>query len=243
MSKKTNAILTFLLVVGAAHAQVSTRRASIVGSRGGEDKCTVEVRVDIAAEVEIAGDQGRIRTLSGQPSNWVRFDCTSPLPRNPVDFRLHGMDGRGNVNLLRDPSMGRGAAVIRIDDPKGGSEGYTFDLTWRGGSGDYNSGINNGYGTDRDYNRGSYGRNNAPYDGRTDARYDRYGQSGRSDRNIITCASNDGRRTYCDADTRNGVALLEQHGNAPCRQGSTWGYDRRGVWVDRGCRADFELRR
>jgi len=227
-----------MVAATAAQAQVATRRASVVGNRGGgEEKCTIEVRVDIAAEIEVTGDMGRIRTVSGQPSNWVRFECTSPLPRNPVDFRFEGRDGRGNVNLLRDPMSGRGIAVLRIDDPKGGAEAYTFDLLWRGGS-DYNS-SGQGYGRDRDYDRGSVRRNDDRYD--RDTR--QTGRYSRNDRNIVTCASNDGRRVYCDADTRNGVALLEQHGNAPCRQGSTWGYDRRGIWVDRGCRADFELRR
>jgi hypothetical protein len=235
--------LALLMAATAAQAQVATRRASIVGNRGGaEDKCTIEVRVDIAAEIEVNGEMGRIRTLSGQPANWVRFDCTSPLPRNPVDFRFEGREGRGNVNLLRDPMSNRGFAVIRVDDPKGGAEGYTFDLLWRGGS-DYNN-SGQGYGRDRDYDR-SNNRRNDDYN-RTPARGGgdyRTGRLGQNNRNVITCASNDGRRVYCDADTRNGVALLEQHGNAPCRQGSTWGYDRRGIWVDRGCRADFELRR
>ncbi len=37
--------------------------------------------------------------------------------------------------------------------------------------------------------------------------------------------------------------MLRQHGNADCRQGYSWGYDQRGIWVDRGCRADFEVTR
>jgi hypothetical protein len=225
-------LIGFVLCVGVTSAQVQTRRASIVGSQGDEGKCTIEVRVDIAAEIEVNGDMGRIRTLSGQPANWVRFECSGPIPRNPSDFRFKGIDGRGNVQLIRDPMSTRGTAVVRIEDPKGGSEGYTFDLLWRGGS-DYNSG------NDRFPNR----RDNDRYD-RDDRPGRRLGQVNRNNRNdIITCASNDGRRVYCDADTRNGVQLVEQHSNVPCRQGSTWGYDRRGIWVDRGCRADFEVRR
>jgi hypothetical protein len=34
--------------------------------------------------------------------------------------------------LIQDPRSGRGAAVVRIQDPDGGAEGYTFDLVWRG---------------------------------------------------------------------------------------------------------------
>ncbi len=58
---------------------------------------------------------------------------------------------------------------------------------------------------------------------------------------VITCASEDGHRHYCDADTRGGVSLGRQHSGSPCVQGRSWGYDRRGIWVDRGCRADFVL--
>ena len=55
----------------------------------------------------------------------------------------------------------------------------------------------------------------------------------------LTCASDDGRRHYCPINTGRGVRLVNQRSGTPCVQGSTWGYDRRGVWVDRGCRADF----
>ncbi len=59
--------------------------------------------------------------------------------------------------------------------------------------------------------------------------------------NTITCASNSGDRVWCDADTRNGVSLVRQISGSPCRQGETWGWDDRGIWVDRGCRAEFTV--
>lgn len=68
-----------------------------------------------------------------------------------------------------------------------------------------------------------------------------HAQSGTTARNgrQLTCASDDGRRHFCAIDTRNGVRMTRQRSGSPCTQGSTWGYDRRGIWVDRGCRADF----
>ena len=57
---------------------------------------------------------------------------------------------------------------------------------------------------------------------------------------IVRCSS-DGRRTYCDADTRGGVRLLRQFEGRECRQGESWGFDRRCIWVDRGCRGEFVL--
>jgi hypothetical protein len=56
----------------------------------------------------------------------------------------------------------------------------------------------------------------------------------------LYCASDDGRRNYCSADTRGGVRLVRQRSGSPCIEGRTWGYTRNGIWVDRGCRADFE---
>ena len=66
-------------------------------------------------------------------------------------------------------------------------------------------------------------------------------QSGMLNKNgpQMTCASDDGRRHYCPVNTSRGVRLVNQRSKTACVQGSTWGYDRKGVWVDRGCRADF----
>jgi hypothetical protein len=102
------------------------------GSRGDSGKCTIEVNVDGVAEIEIVGDRGELHTVAGAPANWVRFECNDTLPRVPEDFRFKGIDGRGRQTLLRDPTANRGIAVIRIEDPKGGREGYTFDIEWRG---------------------------------------------------------------------------------------------------------------
>ncbi|MDP9269246.1 MAG: DUF3011 domain-containing protein [Acidobacteriota bacterium] len=48
------------------------------------------------------------------------------------------------------------------------------------------------------------------------------------------------QRNYCRADTRGGVRLSRKLSDSECVQGSGWGYDAGGVWVDRGCSADFE---
>jgi len=133
--------VTLTLGAGALLAQEVelTRRATPTG-RGGDGKCTIEVDVDGAAEVEVSGDMGFLRTLAGQTAVWRRFECNGPLPRNPGEFRFRGIDGRGNVYLVRDPRSNKGRAVVRIEDRKGGREGYTFDLEWRGSSGVWREG-------------------------------------------------------------------------------------------------------
>jgi hypothetical protein len=58
---------------------------------------------------------------------------------------------------------------------------------------------------------------------------------------IVNCSSDDMGRHHCSADTRAGVHIVRQRSEADCVYGRTWGYDREGIWVDRGCRADFEI--
>lgn len=35
--------------------------------------------------------------------------------------------------------------------------------------------------------------------------------------------------------------MVRQMSEAPCQEGSTWGSDAQGIWVDRGCRAEFAV--
>src|SRR5580693_9496165 len=97
------------LIAGPVSGQTLQRRASITGG-GAPDrgKCTIEVVVDGAAEVEIRGDNAILRNLAGQPPQWRRFECTSAMPANPPNFRLSGVDGRGSQELARAPQNGAG---------------------------------------------------------------------------------------------------------------------------------------
>ena len=123
-------------IAGSAHAQTLERTASFLGGGSpGRGKCTIEVVVDTAAEVEIRGNRAFLRNIAGQPPQWRRFECTEALPANPADFRFEGIDGRGRQTLVRDPrnSGERRSSALKIT--AGGSEGYTFDIMWGGGYG------------------------------------------------------------------------------------------------------------
>src|SRR5215813_2395001 len=84
------------------------------------------------------------------------------------------------------------------------------------------NGSNNGGGNNGGGNNGGGGADSG------------YGQT-------IYCASDDGRRNQCSADTRGGVTLVNQRSEAACIQGRSWGFRRNYIWVDRGCRADFQV--
>lgn len=58
----------------------------------------------------------------------------------------------------------------------------------------------------------------------------------------IQCESNDRGYNYCPADTSGGVRLIRELSKAPCVRWQSWGFDDGGIWVDKGCRAVFEIR-
>ena len=65
---------------------------------------------------------------------------------------------------------------------------------------------------------------------------------GQNQSSILTCSSNNGKRNYCNVDSQGRAQMTRQISGSPCIEGQTWGQDDRGVWVDRGCRAEFQVR-
>ena len=58
----------------------------------------------------------------------------------------------------------------------------------------------------------------------------------------LVCASQDGRRSWCALPRGSDVQLRRQLSRAACVRGHSWDAARNGLWVDRGCRAEFEVR-
>src|SRR5437588_9444783 len=127
-------VLTVAAIAGVAAAQDQRRATLTSGGNTDHGKCTIEVVVDGAAEIEIRGDMATLRDAGGQRPQWRRFEYDGAMPANPADFRFAGVDGLGKQQLLHDPRDG-GVAVVRIEDRQGGEAGYTFDLFWNGGVG------------------------------------------------------------------------------------------------------------
>ena len=57
----------------------------------------------------------------------------------------------------------------------------------------------------------------------------------------VTCESSNGGFQSCAVDTRGGVTLSRQLSSQGCWEGDTWGYDRNRIWVNNGCRAQFQV--
>lgn len=68
------------------------------------------------------------------------------------------------------------------------------------------------------------------------------GAQERSAETSVRCESRDLRWVHCPLDSRGGVDLVRQISDTPCIRDTDWGVDERGVWVARGCRAEFRAR-
>ncbi len=59
---------------------------------------------------------------------------------------------------------------------------------------------------------------------------------------VVRCESQDAKYRHCAADTRGGVELIRGLSRTYCTEGRNWGWDRNGIWVTGGCRAEFRTR-
>jgi hypothetical protein len=59
---------------------------------------------------------------------------------------------------------------------------------------------------------------------------------------VITCESRDGRERFCPAPIGNSARVVRELGTAPCIEDETWRWNPQGVYVRRGCRAQFAFR-
>lgn len=144
--------------------------------------------------------------------------CESPNGR----YRECAANVRGGVRLVRQLS---GSPCI-----EGRSWGASRSGVWvdQGCRAEFETGYRPGNGW-------GWGRNRR--DNRDDGAYGRDGRHGET----IRCESNDGRTHHCHIDIRGGARLLRQLSGAPCLQNRNWGWDREGVWVSQGCRAEFAI--
>lgn len=88
-------------------------------------------RVDIAVTIEIQGRSSHYQDEGGRPTVQEVAHFTAPLPQREVPLSLHKLRGRGDLTLVQQPESSNGyTAIVRIEDPKGGSDTYEFELGW-----------------------------------------------------------------------------------------------------------------
>jgi len=58
----------------------------------------------------------------------------------------------------------------------------------------------------------------------------------------VRCESEERHQRRCNVSVRRGVDVVHQLSRTRCVQGQNWGWDRGGIWVSGGCRAEFRVR-
>jgi hypothetical protein len=182
----------------------------------------------------------------------ARADQTIRCESEHFELKRCPVDTRGEVQLVRQLSdtpcrhgltWGYDRRGIWVDEGCGG----IFRVLSRRVGRDYDYyGYGRDYGRDYDYDRYydyGYGRSGRAYE-RGPYRRD-YGREYPwfSAGQTVRCESEHFNYNRCPVDTRGEVRLVRQLSDAPCRRGETWGYDRRGIWVDEGCAGEFQISR
>ena len=118
-----------LVCSGQAHA------AGALAGRVSEERFQWRGQVDGIDEILIRGGEVRVRHLAAKPIQRQDHRFTSPLPEWDVDLRLYKIEGRGDVELIEEPSSwNEYTVVVRIDDSDHiGDSYYEFELTWNEG--------------------------------------------------------------------------------------------------------------
>ncbi|MDZ7632263.1 MAG: hypothetical protein U5K74_13185 [Gemmatimonadaceae bacterium] len=88
--------------------------------------------VDDVAEIRIRGRRVDAITRSGRPLYNVRYEVRgASMPDYALPLDLRRFAGRGNVIIAQYPrAWNNWTTIVRIDDSRGGADGYEFDLRW-----------------------------------------------------------------------------------------------------------------
>lgn len=121
------------LLAQSRFVEVQPKRTRDYDERRDNGYCVVRLRVDDEVVVHIRGNRLGFETVRGRDAYDEGSECSQPMPRGSAldNFRFRGVDGRGRVDLAEAPDSGnRFTARVRIQDSKGGDEGYTFRVQW-----------------------------------------------------------------------------------------------------------------
>lgn len=122
-----------MLLAQSSILDVQPKRTNDYDDNKGSGYCTVRLMVDNVVVVHIRGNLLGFETLAGSPARDDGSECSQAMPYGSAlsNFQFKGIDGRGQVELVEQPSANNNyTARIRITDTRRGAEGYTFRVDW-----------------------------------------------------------------------------------------------------------------
>jgi hypothetical protein len=132
-------------------------------------------RVDREVQITMRGNSLRTTPIGRTEPGRARSRAMSALPRQDGQVTVQVLNGRGNVDVIEQPSAQNGyTTTIRIQDPGSGADNYRLVAYYQNYSNGEYIGRNNGRGRGRDrddvdrgrrdnggYNNGQYGNQTA----------------------------------------------------------------------------------
>jgi hypothetical protein len=90
-------------------------------------------RVDREVQIVMRGNSVRTNLMSQTETRQSRSRVMSSLPRQDGQVAVRLISGRGNVQVVQQPSRQNGySTVIRVTDPSGGAANYRLAAYWQG---------------------------------------------------------------------------------------------------------------
>jgi hypothetical protein len=141
-------------------------------------------RVDREVQITMRGNSLRTMPIGQTEPGPARSRAMSALPRQDGQVTVQVLNGRGDVEVIQQPSAQNGyTTTIRIQDPRSGADNYRLVAYYENYSnGEYigrNNGRGRGRGRDRDDvdrgRRDNGGYNNGGYNNGRDGQYGQYG--------------------------------------------------------------------
>jgi hypothetical protein len=155
----------------------------VLAQGGGQELFEWRGRVDREVQVVMRGRNVRTDRIGQTEPGRARIREIGSLPRQDGEINVRVLDGRGRVDVIQQPRAQNGyTAIVRIVDPRSGSDSYRLTAYWQSYSNGEYVGKNRGRGRGRDRDRDNGGdiyrdrdRDDGGYD---NGRYDR--RSGQS---------------------------------------------------------------
>jgi len=92
-------------------------------------------RVDDRVFLTIRGNTMTIQAISGKNPTTYSQNVYRSLPRRDGNVTARKLQGRGDVRIVEQPNRANNyAAVVQIDDSKGGADDYKVQVDWTGSS-------------------------------------------------------------------------------------------------------------
>jgi hypothetical protein len=108
-----------------------TTRATSVGTTVAGGRFHWRGRVDGSDYIMVQGNQVSISHLEDKYIQDASYELPAPLPQQALQARLTKLKGRGNVEIVRQPTAeNRYTLTVLVEDSAGGDDQYEFEVVW-----------------------------------------------------------------------------------------------------------------